>query len=68
MSVVGLERALHMYTLEPSPAKPFDIKTVPIDAQPMADAHAAPGAAGGLDMGRSSTKKVRCYSVIPSFF
>ena len=29
VSVVGLERALHQYTLEPS-EKPFDMKTVPL--------------------------------------
>ena len=34
VSIVGLERALHQYTLEPS-AKPFDLKTVPLATQPL---------------------------------
>ncbi|XP_013408926.1 coatomer subunit gamma-2-like, partial [Lingula anatina] len=50
VSIVGLERALHSYTMEPSD-KPFDMKTVPIVAQPMAEqkpaAGAIPGEAGG---------------------
>lgn len=36
MSVVGLERALHHYTLEPS-EQPFDMKTVPLDTQPFGE-------------------------------
>ncbi|CAG2194926.1 coatomer subunit gamma-2-like [Mytilus edulis] len=36
VSVVGLERALHNYTLEPSEA-PFDLKTVPLDTQPVSE-------------------------------
>ncbi|KAJ8017960.1 Coatomer subunit gamma-2 [Holothuria leucospilota] len=36
VSVVGLERALHHYTIEPS-EQPFDIKTVPLDTQPFAE-------------------------------
>ena len=36
MSVVGLERALHQYTLEPSEV-PFDMKTVPLATQPLAE-------------------------------
>ena len=36
MSVVGLERALHQYTLEPSEV-PFDIKTVPLATQPLVE-------------------------------
>ena len=33
MSIVGLERALHQYTLEPSES-PFDLKSVPLAVQP----------------------------------
>jgi len=46
--VVGLERALQNYTLDLSPSKPFDIKTVPIDTQPMAEQRpsTAPGGLG----------------------
>ena len=40
MSVVGLERALHNYTLEPSDT-PFDLKTVPLATQPMIEQKAA---------------------------
>lgn len=36
VSVVGLERALHQYTLEPS-EKPFDMKTVPLATQPLTE-------------------------------
>ena len=36
MSVVGLERALHAYTLEPSDT-PFDLKSVPLASQPISD-------------------------------
>lgn len=36
MSVVGLERALHHYTLEPT-EQPFDMKSVPLETQPMAE-------------------------------
>ena len=36
VSVVGLERALHQYTLEPS-EKPFDLKTVPLATQPLTE-------------------------------
>lgn len=34
ISIVGLEKALHHYTLEPSEA-PFDIKSVPLATQPV---------------------------------
>lgn len=34
VSIVGLEKALHHYTLEPSEA-PFDIKSVPLATQPI---------------------------------
>lgn len=36
VSVVGLERAVHQYTLEPSET-PFDIKSVPLATQPIAE-------------------------------
>ena len=36
VSVVGLERALHQYTLEPSEAE-FDMKSVPLATQPLAE-------------------------------
>lgn len=36
VSVVGLERALHNYTLEPSET-PFDLKSVPLDTQPVGE-------------------------------
>ncbi|GBM93534.1 Coatomer subunit gamma-2 [Araneus ventricosus] len=36
VSIVGLEKALHQYTLEPSEA-PFDIKSVPLATAPVAE-------------------------------
>ena len=36
VSIVGLERALHHYTMEPSET-PFDMKSVPLATQPMAE-------------------------------
>ncbi|XP_054713331.1 coatomer subunit gamma-2-like isoform X2 [Uloborus diversus] len=36
VSIVGLEKALHQYTLEPSEA-PFDIKSVPLATQPLTE-------------------------------
>ncbi|ESO90558.1 hypothetical protein LOTGIDRAFT_191967 [Lottia gigantea] len=36
VSVVGLERAVHNYTLEPSDT-PFDLKSVPLATQPMTE-------------------------------
>lgn len=36
VSVIGLERAVHNYTLEPSET-PFDMKSVPLDTQPVTD-------------------------------
>jgi len=47
VSIVGLERALHNYTSEPTET-PFDLKMVPIATQPLAEqkpATAAPGEA-----------------------
>ena len=42
MSIVGLERALHAYTKEPS-AVPFDLKTVPLATTPMQEQVLKPG-------------------------
>ncbi|XP_022099738.1 coatomer subunit gamma-2-like [Acanthaster planci] len=36
VSIVGLERALHHYTLSPSET-PFDMKTVPLETQPITE-------------------------------
>lgn len=36
MSVPGLEKSLHQYTLEPS-EKPFDMKTVPLATAPITE-------------------------------
>lgn len=36
MSITGLERELHHYTLEPSET-PFDLKSVPLAAQPLVE-------------------------------
>ena len=34
MSIIGLERALQQYSLEPTET-PFDLKSVPLDTQPL---------------------------------
>lgn len=49
VSVVGLERALHHYTLEPN-EKPFDMKTVPLATQPLVEqkVREVPGLAGDV--------------------
>jgi len=36
VSITGLERELHHYTLEPA-EMPFDLKSVPLAAQPLAE-------------------------------
>lgn len=36
VSVVGLERSLHQYTLEPTET-PFDLKAVPLATHPIAE-------------------------------
>ncbi|XP_046580673.1 coatomer subunit gamma-2-like [Haliotis rubra] len=55
VSVVGLERALHNYTLEPSDT-PFDLKSVPLDTQPMQDQR--PSMREGGEMGAKTSEKV----------
>ena len=50
VSVIGLERALHAYTLEPSEA-PFDLKSVPLATQPIADQKTVPVVGGGVGVG-----------------
>ncbi|XP_060563646.1 coatomer subunit gamma-2-like [Ruditapes philippinarum] len=57
VSVVGLERALHQYTLEPS-EKPFDMKTVPLATQPITDTRSLPGKEAGDTMTAKPTDKV----------
>merc|ERR1712226_1419417 len=43
VSIIGLERALHQYTMEP-PEEPFDLKTVPLATQPIQEQKSvAPG-------------------------
>lgn len=36
MSIPGLEKSLHQYTLEPS-EKPFDMKSVPLATTPLTE-------------------------------
>lgn len=57
VSVVGLERALHQYTLEPS-EKPFDMKTVPLNTQPITEQRAVPGKEAGDTVTAKPTDKV----------
>ena len=54
MSITGLERELHQYTLEPTET-PFDLKSVPLAAQPLVEQPpAAPGEAPAV----KTTEKV----------
>lgn len=57
VSVVGLERALHQYTLEPS-EKPFDMKTVPLATQPITEQRAQPGKETGEAVSAKPTEKL----------
>ncbi|XP_045165335.1 coatomer subunit gamma-2-like [Mercenaria mercenaria] len=57
VSVVGLERALHQYTLEPS-EKPFDMKTVPLATQPITDNRPLPGKDAGETVSAKTSEKV----------
>lgn len=57
VSVVGLERALHQYTLEPS-EKPFDMKTVPLATQPITDTRPLPGKEAGDTISAKPSEKV----------
>ncbi|XP_067931298.1 coatomer subunit gamma-2-like [Watersipora subatra] len=54
VSIVGLERALHNYSTNLAPSAPFDMKTVPIDTQPMAEQRSS-----GMGMGLSATGEPR---------
>ena len=55
VSVIGLERALHAYTLEPSEA-PFDLKSVPLATQPIADQKPVPAVGGGVGVEAPAAK------------
>lgn len=57
VSVVGLERALHQYTLEPS-EKPFDMKTVPLATQPITEQRPQPGKETGEAVSSKPTEKL----------
>lgn len=57
VSVVGLERALHQYTLEPS-EKPFDMKTVPLATQPITEQRPQPGKETGEAVSAKPTEKL----------
>ena len=54
VSVTGLERELHHYTLEPTET-PFDLKSVPLAAQPVIE---QPAAAPGEAPAIKTTEKV----------
>lgn len=57
VSVVGLERALHQYTLEPS-EKPFDMKTVPLATQPLTEQRPVAGKEPGEVPSAKPSEKV----------
>ncbi|KAK2173712.1 hypothetical protein NP493_854g00017 [Ridgeia piscesae] len=56
VSIIGLERALHQYTLEPA-EKPFDLKSVPLATQPLAEQKTA-AVGPGETPGVKATEKV----------
>lgn len=59
VSVVGLERALHQYTLEPSET-PFDLKSVPLATQPLVEQKASAGKCSNSIDGRHHF--ISCFS------
>ncbi len=66
MSVIGLERALHAYTMEPSET-PFDLKSVPLATQPITEQKAVPAAgAGGAGAGEAPPAKPQPEKVAAS--
>ena len=56
VSVVGLERALHQYTLAPSTTQ-FDMKTVPLATQPITEQRATSGKDAGEMVTAKPTEK-----------
>ncbi len=67
VSVIGLERALHAYTLEPSET-PFDLKSVPLATQPIADQKPTPVIApsGGGSIEGPAAAKPQAEKVVAS--
>jgi len=57
VSIVGLERTLHQYTLEPS-AVPFDLKSVPLATQPLLEQTPAAVPTAGENMNKPAEKPV----------
>ncbi|XP_021357768.1 coatomer subunit gamma-2-like [Mizuhopecten yessoensis] len=72
VSVVGLERALHHYTMEPTET-PFDVKSVPLETAPITDSKQVrePGEAGGQKTEKVAASRQDIYaeqlSSIPEF-
>ncbi len=60
VSIIGLERALHNYTLDPT-EDAFDMKTVPLETTPLAEQkapEALPSAAKQADKVVASTQEI----------
>ena len=55
VSIIGLERALHNYNLEPSET-PFDLKSVPLATQPITEQKPVAATAGETAAPKSSEK------------
>ncbi|XP_060078948.1 coatomer subunit gamma-2-like [Ylistrum balloti] len=72
VSVVGLERALHHYTMEPSET-PFDVKSVPLETAPLPDSKQVrePGEVGAPKAEKVAASRQDIYaeqlSAIPEF-
>ncbi|XP_014673414.1 PREDICTED: coatomer subunit gamma-2-like [Priapulus caudatus] len=80
VSVVGLEKALHHYTLDPRET-PFDLKAVPLETQPLTaeparaaatgSARAAGATAGGVDVAAAAATRQDVFAeqlaAIPAF-
>lgn len=57
VSITGLERELHHYTLEPTETS-FDLKSVPLAAQPLLDQRTASPTPGEAPAAVKTTEKV----------
>ncbi|CAF0951751.1 unnamed protein product [Adineta steineri] len=72
VSISSLERLLHRYTME-STTKPFDVRSVPVEAVPVEQPKANISIVSGVSPGGSESKKARedtfseQLSVIPEF-
>ncbi|XP_077120555.1 coatomer subunit gamma-2 [Ranitomeya variabilis] len=70
VSVLGMEKALHQYTLEPS-EKPFDLKSVPLSTVPLVEQKADLAPVAGKQLGKTVPVRQDIFqeqlSAIPEF-